>query len=110
MHRQQIEDSVETICYADSECEDDTRVSLKRREDRVSVLERESRIIQQCEVHAKCETRVLTDPKREASILSVPECEACVSTKCEGHVLTQREVRVSTRKCETRFQPKNPYP
>ena len=47
--RQQLEDSAEIICSADSEREDDTRVSLKRREDHVSDPERESRVLQQWE-------------------------------------------------------------
>ena len=75
-------------CSADSECEVDTRISLKQREDRVSVPECEFCILQQREVRAKCETHVLTAPKGEARILSVPEREARVSTKHEGRVST----------------------
>jgi len=108
--RQQLEDSTEIICSADSEREVDTLVSLKRREDRVSDPKRESRVLQQREVHIKRETRILTAPKREARALSVPEREARVSTKRDGCVSTQREVRVSTRKCETRVQLKSPHP
>ena len=54
-------------------------------------------------------TRILTDLKCEAHVLSISECEARISTKRDSHVSTQREVRVSTRKCETRVQPKSPH-
>jgi len=69
--RQQIEDSAEAICSADSEREVHTRVSFKRREDHVSTPERESRVPQQREARAKRETRILSAPKREARVLSL---------------------------------------
>ena len=92
--RQQIKDSTEIICSADSKHEVDTRVSPKQHEDRVSVLERESRVLQQRGVLqqrvvcAKRETHILMAPKHAARILSVPEREARVLTKRKGHVST----------------------
>ena len=49
-HWQQIKNSIEIICSTDYECEAHNRVSLKWCEDYVSISERESRILQQCEV------------------------------------------------------------
>ena len=86
--RQQIENSAEAIYSADSEREVHTHVSFKQREDRASVPECESCIIQQCEIRVKRETYILTTPKREACALSVSRREAHVLTKRDGRVLT----------------------
>ena len=107
--------------------EGQTFISLKQREDRVSVPEHETRITQ-TRISAskretrgfpppKCESRVLPTPKRETRILPVLERDSRVSnTKRYGRVLrqtqptlevsvsTSNEVYVSKKKCEARVQ------
>ena len=52
---------------------------FKQREDRASISECESCILQQCEVRIKYETRILSALKCEARVMSVSEYEAHVS-------------------------------
>ena len=85
-----IENSADPICSAYSEREIHTRISFKQREDRAFVPERESRILQQCEVCVKRMTHVLLAPKCENRILPISERDACVSnSKRETRVLSQ---------------------
>ena len=66
--QQQLDDAAEAICSTDSECEVQTLVSLKQREDLIFVQQRESRVLQQREVSVKHETRILMAPKCEATL------------------------------------------
>jgi len=101
--RQQIENSAEAIYSADSEREVHTHVSFKQREDRASVPECESCILQQCEVRVKRETRILPALICEVHILSVSERDAYVSnSKRDGRVSIWCEVRISIQ-CNARL-------
>ena len=75
VHRQQIEKSAEVICRANTERELYTNVFLKQREDRISVLERESHVAQPRVSASKHETRILPAPKREICVLLAPKRE-----------------------------------
>jgi len=91
--QQQIEDSVEVIYSADSECEVHTRVPLRQREVRV-----------------QRETRLLPTPKRETRVLPASKHDSRISDpKCETRILRQTQpmpdAPVSTSKIETRVLP-----
>jgi len=111
------------LCFADSEREVHTRKFLKQCKDRISIPERESRVLQSCVSVSKCEvrvqreTRVLPAPKCDTRVLPVSERETRISNSkretrilrqaqptLETHISTQHKVCVSTKKRETRIQ------
>jgi len=74
-----------------------------RREDCISIPERESDVLQQREVRTKRKTRVLMALKCEARSLFVLEREARISTKFDNRISTQHEVHISTKNARPAF-------